>query len=206
MTSGLYPVPPPVRFGPFELDFRAGELRKHGAKVKLQDQPFQVLKILLEHAGEVVSREELRQRIWPADTFVDFDHGLNNAVKRLREALGDSSDTPEFIETVPRHGYRFIRNSGGEKNFDLAPSQSIFVLPLEDLSHDPNQEYFADGLTEALITNLAKIGALRVVSRTTAMNYKGVRRRLPEIGRELGVDWIVEGTVLRSGERVRISA
>ena len=191
-----------VRFGVFEVDLRAGELRKRGVKIKLQDQPFQILQILLERSGEVVTREEIRGRIWPADTFVDFDQGLNNAIKRLRESLGDSPDNPRFIETVPRHGYRFIGNLG----VTSGQIKSLAVLPLENLSRDPEQEYFAEGLTEALITTLAKIGELRVVSRTSAMQYKGVHKALREIARELEADAIVEGTVLRVGRRVRITA
>ena len=195
-----------VRFGPFELDQDAGELRKGGTKVRLQEQPLQILEILLGQPGKVVTREELRNQIWPSDTFVDFDHGINNAIKRLREALGDTAETPLYIETLPRRGYRFIGNIEPVAQPVSGHIQSIAVLPLENLSCDPEQEYFADGLTEALITSLAKIGALRVVSRTTAMHYKGVRRPLPQIAQELGVDGVVEGTVLRSGERVRISA
>ena len=192
----------PVRFGLFEVDLRAGELRKQGVKIKLQEQPLQILAMLLEHPGQVVTREELRSRLWPADTFVDFDHGLNKGINKLREALDDSAESPHFIETLAKRGYRFMRDLQG------SPGQirSLLVLPLENLSHDPEQEYFADGLTEELITKLAKIGALRVLSRTTAMHYKGVRKPLPEIARELQVEGVVEGTVLRSGERVRISA
>jgi TolB-like protein len=195
-----------VRFGSFELDQDAGELRREGAKVRLQEQPLQLLQILLEQPGKVIPREELRNRVWPSDTFVDFDHGINNAIKRLREALGDTAETPRYIETLPRRGYRFIGAINAVPEAVSGGIRSVAVLPLENLSGDPEQEYFADGLTEALITNLAKIGALRVVSRTTAMQYKKVRRSLPEIARELQVDGIVEGTVLRSGGRVRISA
>jgi len=195
-----------VRFGAFELDGGAGELRKEGARIRLQKQPLQILQILLEQPGKIIPREELQRRLWPSETFVDFDHGINNAIKRLREALGDTAETPRYIETVPRRGYRFI----GTVNVPAEPGasgiRSVAVLPLENLSDDPEQEYFADGLTEGLITNLAKIRALRVVSRTTAMHYKKVHRPLPEIARELQVDGIVEGTVLRSGDRVRISA
>jgi len=191
-----------IRFSDFEVDVRAGELRKQGVRVKLQDQPFQILQILLQHPSEIVTREQLRQKIWPADTFVDFDHGLYNAIKRLREALGDSAEKPRFIETLSRRGYRFIGN------IEARPGriQALAVLPLENLSRDPEQEYFADGMTEALINSLAKIGDLRVISRTSAMQYKGVRKPLREIARELEVDAIVEGTVLRSGHRVRITA
>src|SRR2546428_3808102 len=191
-----------VRFGAFELDLRASELRKQGAKVKLQEQPFQILQALLQRAGEIVTREELQQKIWPSDTFVDFDHGLYNAIKRLREALGDSAETPRFVETLSRRGYRFI----GKIECDAPRMRSLAVLPLENLSHDPQQEYFAEGLTDALITTLAKIGELRVVSRTSVMHYKGARKPLREIARELQVDAIVEGTVLRAGHRVRITA
>jgi len=186
-----------VRFGQFEMDERTGELCKDGIKVRLQAQPLQILQILLEHPGE--------KRVWPTDTFVDFDHGINNAIKRLREALGDTAETPRFVETLPRRGYRFIANLEPAKVGTGPPIKSIAVLPLENLSGDLEQEYFADGMTEALITSLAKISALRVISRTTVMHYKGVRRPLPEIARELGVQVIVEGTVLRSGEKARIS-
>jgi TolB-like protein len=162
----------------------------------------QVLQILLEQPGKLISREELQRRIWPSDTFVDFDHGINNAIKRLREALGDTAETPRYIETVPRRGYRFIGRTEGEHQ----PFRALAVLPLENLSRDPEQEYFAEGLTEALITTLAKIGELRITSRTSSMLYKGTRKALKEIARELDVDVLVEGTVLREGERVRITA
>jgi TolB-like protein/Flp pilus assembly protein TadD len=196
-----------VRFACFELDQQTGELRKEGGKCnRLQDQPLQILRILLERPGQIITRDELRHKIWPSDTFVDFDHGIYNAIKRLREALGDTAETPQYIETLPRRGYRFIGNTEVVTPVIGTRVQSLAVLPLENLSRDPEQEYFADGLTEALITSLAKIRALRVVSRTTAMHYKGIHRPLPEIARELGVDAVVEGTVLRSGRRVRITA
>jgi TolB-like protein len=202
--EGAHPSRGAVRFGVFEVDLRAGELRKRGIKVKLQDQPFQILRVLLEHSGEVVTREHLREKIWPADTFVDFDQGLNNAIKRLRETLGDSAETPRLIETIPRRGYRFIGMA--ETSSTSTHIRSLAVLPLENLSRDPEQEYFAEGLTEALITTLAKIGELRVISRTSAMQYKGVHKPLRDIARELEVDAIVEGTVLRANDRVRITA
>jgi TolB-like protein/Tfp pilus assembly protein PilF len=196
-----------VRFGDFELDQSIGELRKEGGtKIRLQEQPLQILRILLERPGKIITREELREKIWPSDTFVDFDHGINNAIKRLREALGDTAEMPRYVETLPRRGYRFIANLQVEIPVPSRVIESLAVLPLENLSGDPGQEYFADGLTEALITTLAKIRALRVVSRTTAMHYKGVHRPLPQLACELGVDAFVEGSVLRSGERVRISA
>ena len=190
------------RFSTFELDVRAGELRKQGVKISLQEQPLRILELLLANPGQLVTREELRSRLWSSNTFVDFDHGLNKAINKLREALGDSAESPRFIETLARRGYRFLGDLKGES----IQIRSLLVLPLENLSRDPEQEYFADGLTEALITNLAKVSALRVISRTTAMYYKGARKPLPEIARELGVEGIVEGTVMRSEGRVRISA
>jgi TolB-like protein/DNA-binding winged helix-turn-helix (wHTH) protein len=248
-----------IRFGDFEVDLRAGELHKHGVRIRLQDQPLKILTTLVERAGDVVSREEFRQALWPADTFVDFDHGLSAAVNKLREALCDSADHPRYVETIPRRGYRFIAevdgfaapptvaepqaqpappprtkarlrpallagsgllgvavvlvglNVGGwRERLLLRPAnahvQSIAVLPLENLSGDPSQEYFADGMTEELTTDLGKIGALRVISRTSTMRYKGNKKPLPEIARELNVDAIVEGTVARSGSRVHITA
>ena len=251
-----------VQFGVFELDLHGAELRKQGVKVKLQDQPLKVLQTLLENPGQIVSREELRQRIWPADTFVEFDQGLYSAMARLRDALGDSSDSPRFIETVARRGYRFIaplvelpeppaRQISQEAEvgpnlvdrgrlrrwigsliaglvggallvvlvlaFDIAGTRewlrtrtatirSIAVLPLENLSGDPNQEYFADGMTDELITELAQVENLRVISRTSAMHYKNTKKTLPEIARELSVDAVLEGSVARAGNRVRITA
>jgi TolB-like protein/Flp pilus assembly protein TadD len=195
-----------VRFGAYALDQQARELHKDGLRIRLQEQPLQILLLLLNHPGKIITREELRQKIWPSDTFVDFDHGINNAIKRLREALGDTAETPRYIETLPRRGYRFIGQPKVEIPASTNRIQSLAVLPLENLSRDPDQEFFADGMTEALITSLAKIRALLVTSRTSAMHYKGVHRPLREIARELSVDAIVEGTVLRSGNRVRISA
>ena len=203
-----------LRFDVFELDVRTGELRKRGVKQRLQGQPLQVLEKLLKRAGDLVTREELRTEIWAADTFVDFDHSLHNAIARVRETLGDSAESPRFIETLPRRGYRFIERvqEVGEENasprarVDAGPIQSLAVLPLDDHSSDPGHEYFADGMTEALITSLAKIKALRVISRTSAMQYKGARKSLPQIARELSVDAVIEGSVLRSGNRVRIAA
>jgi len=191
-----------IRFDDFELDLHSGELRKSGVKIKLQAQPFQILQALLERPGEVVTRDELQKRIWPSETFVDFEQGLNNAVQRIRQALGDTVETPRFVETLPRKGYRFI----GAVESKAPRIKSLAVLPLENLARDPDGDYFAEGITEALISTLAKIGELRVVSRTSVMQYKGVRKSLPEIARELNVDGILEGTVQRVGGRLRISA
>ena len=258
-----------LRFGVFDLDLRAGELRKHGLRVRLQEQPFQVLAMLLEHPGEVVTREEVQKRLWPADTFVDFDHGVNKAINKIREALGDSAQSPRFVETVARRGYRFlaeveVADAAPVRSPDLAtqpppapepphragfagklamlkdlqpalawkisvlvllllmaffgagklhswyrPSpviRSLAVLPLESLSSDASQDYFADGMTDELISDLGQIGALRVISRTSVMAYKHAHKPLPQIARELNVDAVVEGTVLRSGDQVRITA
>jgi len=238
-----------VRFGLFEVDLRAGELRKNGVKIKLQEQPFRILVSLLRQPGEVVTREELRRELWPSDTFVDFDHSLNAAVKRLRDALDDSAENPRFIETLPRHGYRFVTttvpnalqrtatssplrswglflvavtilvvavllfalDAGGlRKVLTRAATQpqirSLAVLPLSNISADPEQEYFADGMTEELIGELSRIGSLRVVSRTSVMQYKGEKKKpLPQIARELNVDAVMEGSVLCAGNRVRIA-
>ena len=249
-----------VQFGVFELDLQRAELRKQGVKVKLQEQPLKVLRVLLENPGQIVSRGELRGRVWSANTFVEFDQGLYSAMARLRDVLGDSSESPRFIETVAKRGYLFIapvsppvapnpgettRPTEGDQQdfrrhslrrwisnllagllggalllvivftFDVAgarewlrtrtaPIRSIAVLPLENLSRDPEQEYFADGMTDELITTLAQMGTVRVVSRTSVMRYKKISEPIAQVGRELSVDAVVEGTVERSGNRVRI--
>jgi TolB-like protein/DNA-binding winged helix-turn-helix (wHTH) protein/Tfp pilus assembly protein PilF len=221
-----------VRFGPFQLDLRAAELRLNGTKIKLPEQPFQILCELVEHSGAVVTREELRQRLWRSDTFVDFEHGLNTAVKRLREALGDSAENPRYIETLPRHGYRLIvpvqkpeppahtlSNDSAllvvavaagliwwlREGFRPVKIESLAVLPLENLSGNPDEEYFADGMTEALITELGKVHALRVISRQSVMHYKGTNKSVPQIARELHVDAVVEGSAMGSAGKVRIT-
>src|SRR5229473_7431069 len=145
--ADFHAAPGTVRFGSFELDFKASELRKQGTKVKLQEQPFQILQVLLQRPSEIVTREELQQKIWPSDTFVDFDHGLYNAIKRLREALGDSAETPQYVETLARRGYRFIGKIDSASIATPSPIRSLAVLPLENLSRDPEHEYFAEGLT-----------------------------------------------------------
>ncbi len=206
-----------LRFDSFELDLQAGELRKQGKKLRLQGQPFEILAALMMRAGQLVTRAELRAEIWPADTFVDFDHSLHNAVARIRETLGDSPQTPRYVETLPRRGYRFVApvetiwkagppTATGEVHYPgTGAIQSLVVLPLDDHCEDAGHEYFADGMTEALITTLAKIKALRVISRTTAMQYRGARKPLPQIARELNVAAVIEGSVLRAGNRVRIA-
>ena len=254
-----------IRFGAFELDVQSGALRKQGLKTRLPPQSFQVLQRLLERPREVVTREELRQELWPADTFVDFEMGVSSAVKKLREALGDSAENPRFVETLPRRGYRFIApvdepvaegpaepavvgavppEAGGQAAVATGdqrrlrwtrggavavaamvvvalaagawtwrrgraappPIHSLAVLPFENLTGIPEQDYFADGVTETLTTNLAQIRALRVISRTSAMQYRHATKSLPEIARELNVEAVVEGAVGRSGDRVRVTA
>ena len=257
------------RFGPYELDVRSGEIRKFGIRVKLGEQPLRILILLTECPGEMVTREELRARLWSHDTFVDFDHSLNSAIQRLRETLSDTAENARWIETVPRRGYRFVgavewSSPNGcalaevstfsstdeavehplpelpapsaqrsrffgwrwfaavvvfllaaaaiikivQRNRALAPTapiRSLAVLPLENLSGDPSQGYFADGMTDELITALAKNRALRVISRTSTMQYKGAQRPLRDIARELGVDGILEGSVERSANRVHMT-
>jgi TolB-like protein/DNA-binding winged helix-turn-helix (wHTH) protein/Flp pilus assembly protein TadD len=258
------------RFGSFEINLQSGELRKNGMRLRLSRQPFQVLAMLVEHSGDVVTREELRSKLWPSDTFVDFDHGLNNAVARIREVLDDSSDTPRYVETIPRRGYRFIgplsdapplakpgvpskviaehksahvgasraATPADEKRLALRPRwvlggavvlavlvgalviyrshraetagqpaiKSLAVLPIGNLSGDPTQEYLADGMTEELIGRLAGIHNLRVISRTSVMRFKDTQLSVPEIAKTLGVDAVVEGSVIREGSRIRVHA
>ena len=235
---------PPIRFGIFEVDRASGELRKQGVRIKLQEQPFQALLALIERPREVLTRDELQKRLWPGDTVVDFDRGLNKAINRLREALGDDADNPRFIETLPQRGYRFLAQVDTAPAEPIPPEtrhllgrrgvlamagsllavpllyvgyrfsplssrriKSLAVLPLENLSGNPSQEYFSDGMTDELIGEIARIGSLRVISRTSSMRYKGgARKSLPEIARELNVDAILEGTVAQSGQKVRITA
>jgi TolB-like protein/DNA-binding winged helix-turn-helix (wHTH) protein len=259
--------PGTARFGPYQVDVRSGEVRKFGTRIKLGEQPLRILMLLMERPGELVTREELRVQLWSDDTFVDFDHSLNSAIKRLRDVLSDTAQKSQWIETVPRRGYRFVGNvqwtrpeskpntyvaaHGKDPDTDwhvaadspAAPPlprlawhfkwrfvsallvvllaagaltkiilgkpaiviRSLAVLPLQNLSGDSSQEYLADGITDELITALAKNRFLRVVSRTSAMQYKGVRRPIREIARELSVDGILEGSVTRSGNRVHMT-
>ena len=203
-----------LRFADYEADARAGELRRQGVRVKLQVQPFQVLLFLLERAGEVVTREELQKRIWPVDTFVDFDQGLNNAVKKLREALCDAADRPRFIETLSKRGYRFIgevEESPGISRAIPGPLastavDSIAVLPFTSMSPDPADEFFADGMTEEIINALAQIEQLHVVARTSAFSFKGKYIDVRSVGKQLNVRNILLGSVRRAGNELRITA
>jgi TolB-like protein/DNA-binding winged helix-turn-helix (wHTH) protein len=233
-------------FGLFELCLAAGQLRREGNLVHLQEQPLQLLALLVQRPGELVGRDEIRQELWPQDTFVEFDDSVNHAIKKVREALGDSAANPSFIETVPRQGYRFIApvrvpeteekdHTSVVKHRADAPRvgwlvlliaiatgclaffalrsrartpqiRSLAVLPLANLSGDSSQEYFSDGVTEAIITDVGKIRGIRVISRTSVMQFKGGKAPLPQIARDLGVDALVEGGIVRNGSRVRITA
>src|SRR6202167_4668633 len=246
-------------FGPYHADTVGLELRKSGIRIRLQPKPFQVLTVLLGRAGQTVSREELKKLLWAPDIFVDFDHGLNTAVNKIREALSDSAEEPRYIETLP-NGYRFIGEiseqfeqpsvttaslplsllahadpkreisrrrrylAGGvglacliavvfwvfhipRKVFGISsPIQSLAVLPLKNLSGDPSQEYFSDSMTDELITQLAKISSLKVPSAASVVRYKNTSASASEISRDLKVDACVEGGVVRTGDKIRVTA
>ena len=240
----------PLRFGVFELNAVTGELRKSGHTVRLRPQAAKILVLLAFRPGQLVTREELREKIWGNETFVDFEHGLNLCIGEVRAALGDDADTPRYVETLPRRGYRFIApiqgstittpvaaalrpfpwraaallvviavasaialtvTNPGEWRTRLfggpaKPVRTIAVLPLQNLSGDAAQDYFADGMTEALTTDLARIESLQVISRTSANQYKAAKKSLPAIAREFHADAVVEGSVQRSGGRVRVTA
>ncbi len=199
-----------VRFGSYEVDLSAGQLRKRGVRINLRDQSFQVLASLLEHPGEVVTREELQHRLWHEGVFVDFENNLNTAVARLRAALCDSSDHPRFIETLPRRGYRFmarVSEMPAVRQQTPALRVRLVVLPFVNLSGDPGQDYFSDAMTDEIITALASLAPeqLAVIARTTAMRYKGSRKDVARIGRELDVDYVVEGGVRRTADQVAVN-
>lgn len=201
-----------VRFGAFEADLAAGELRKQGLRVRLPHQVFQILAMLLDRPGEIITRHEFRTRLWPENTFVDFEHGLNKAINRLRCALNDSASNPRFVETIARRGYRLIIPVSGRE--ELRPKSEamsrirLAVLPFENLSPDPDQEFFSDGLTEEMISQLGRLSPARlgVIARTSAMRYKRTEKRIDQIGQELNLDYILEGSVRRAENRLRITA
>jgi TolB-like protein len=190
-----------IRFGAFELDVHAGELRKQGLKVRLQEQPLRILQMLVSNPGELVSREELRAALWPSNSYLDFDQGLNRAINKLREALGDSAEGPRFIETLAKRGYRFLHPMT-----NAVPEASIAVLPFLNLSTDPENELFADGMTEEIISTLSHIKNIHVVARTSSFSFKGKHLDLRSIGQQLNVRTILEGSVRRSGDRLRITS
>lgn len=261
------------RFGPYEVSVRSREVHKHGTKIRLRPQAFQVLLLLLERAGDVVTREELRNGVWSADTFVDFEHGLNTAIKELRGQLSDSATEPRYIETLPKLGYRLIYPVETEQETPAVPvdeppvalesqppvevpelsattSKSFLwkwaaaavaiaigaavwitiakwqrksptqtatgpkspvllaVLPFDNLTGDESQEYFSDGLTEELIAQIGRLGSQEfgVIARTSVMHYKHSGAKTDQIGRELGVRYLVEGSVRRDSNQVRINA
>jgi TolB-like protein len=202
-----------AHFGPFDVEAR--ELRKAGHRIRLQEQPFQILLMLVESPGGVVLREEIRSRLWPDDTVVEFDHSINAAVKRLRDALRDSAKKPRYIQTVARRGYRFVcavKRPDGElarasgQPALAAGTPSIAVLPFTDMSGDRENEYFSDGPAEEIINKLTRVPGLRVIARTSAFAFKGKRKAIREIARALGVNNILEGSVRRAGSRLRIIA
>lgn len=207
-----------IRFGAFELDAANGELRKAGVALKIHPQPLRVLRLLAERPAEIVTRDEIQHCLWGDNAFVDFERGINFCVNQIRATLGDDAEKPRYVETLRRRGYRFI----APVRIDAAPTapaarerisegstdrgfRSLAVLPFENLCGDPSQDYFADGMTEALLTELGKISAMRVISRQSMMRYEGTKKSVPQIARELMVDAVVEGSVLRVGDRVRVS-
>lgn len=197
---------PVVRFGTFEVNLDSRELRKHGMRIRLEEKPFQILELLLERAGHVVSRRTLREKLWP-DTVVGYEHGLNTAVNKLRDLLGDSARSPRFIETLPRVGYRFIAPVGTPAEAALAAKKILLVLPFENLCGDCEQEYFVEGLTEEMISQLGQLNPkkLGVIARTSAVQYKATKKSIGEMAAELHVDCVLEGSVRCNGRRVRIT-
>lgn len=198
-----------VRFGSYEADLDSGQLRKHGVRIRLRQQSFEVLTCLVEHPGELVTREDLQRRLWSDEVCVDFENSLNTAVAQLRQVLGDSADHPHYIETFPRRGYRLIADvfAPPESPESKQSRTRLLVLPFQNLSGDATQEYFSDAMTDEIITALAGIMPehLAVIARTTAMRYKGSHKDLSRIGRELRADHVVEGGILRSDDRIGIN-
>ena len=205
-ASHKAPVHEFVRFGIFELDLRSSELRRKGVKVKLQQQPFEILRLLVAHPGQFVSRESIQKTLWPDNYFVDFEGSINTAMMKLRRALREDANSPTYIETVARNGYRWIAPIIGDAPAQSNGIRAIAILPLQDLSGIPDSEYFVDGLTDALITEMAQRSELHVVSRMTTVRYKHSQQSMQQIAKELNVQAVVEGSILRSGDRIRVSA
>src|SRR5580698_8660826 len=175
-----------VRFGAFEVDLEGRRLLKRGIPITLREQSFQVLAALMERPGEVVTREELRQRLWSSDTFVDFEVALNSAVSRLRDALGDSANSPSFIETIPKRGYRFV--------VPIPKRPAVAVMPFVNQTADAKDAYLSDGLADELIRVLSRIDGLRVTAGSVVYRFKGQRCDARQVGRELGVEAVLEGS------------
>jgi TolB-like protein/tetratricopeptide (TPR) repeat protein len=186
-----------LHFGAFEVDLEGRRLLKMGVPITLREQSFQVLAALMERPGEIVTREELRRRLWSSDTFVDFEVALNSAVSRLRDALGDSANSPSVIETIPKRGYRFV--------VPIAKRPAVAVMPFVNQTADAKDDYFSDGLTDELIRVLSRIDGLRVTARSVTFRFKGQPSDARQVGRELGVEAVLEGSVWRSGDRIRIT-
>jgi len=210
-TSGHLPSAK-VRFGPFELDLDTGELRKHGYRLRLQEQPFRVLACLVAHAGEIVSREALCQSVWSNEYFVDFEHGLNYCVNQIRSVLDDDPKKPRFIETLSKRGYRFIGEL--EDAASVAPVSvaseklriRIAVLPFRDLSQDGSQEYLAQGISDGVISELAQLKSVRIIARTSVQKFKSRHFYSPKVAEALGVDLIVEGSIIEGNGVLQVTA
>jgi TolB-like protein/Tfp pilus assembly protein PilF len=197
----------------FELNLKERELRKEGKIVKLQEKPLQLLLLLLENPRESISREQIRQQLWSPDTFVEFDDGLNHAVKKLRRALGDSAAEPRFIETLPGRGYRFLvpvhiisdSHGIGTVKSNRAESAALAVLPFVNLTSDPENEYFGDGLAEEILNALTRLPGIRVAARASAFRFRGPAHDLEHIANTLKVQTMLTGSVRRASERVRVT-
>ena len=192
-----------VAFGPFELDLETGELRRSGRVSRLPPQPATVLCQLVSNAGKLVSRDDIRRRLWGDSTFVDYDVGVDSCINRIRQVLGDNAQSPRFVETLPRRGYRFLAPVQRQRPF---PEPTLAVLPFANHNADPARDYFADGVTDVLITELARMPSVRVLSRQSILHLTGSRKTLTEIADDLGVDGVVQGAVLQEGMRVRVTA
>lgn len=199
----MTPNPGRVAFGAFELDLESGELSRSGRPLRLRPQPMRVLCLLVGQAGKAVTREEIRRLLWGESTFVDYDVGVDYCVHRIRNVLGDDAQAPRFVETLPGRGYRFIAPVTRQRVF---AEPTLAVLPFANLNRDPDRDYFADGVTDALITELARIPTVRVISRQSVLHLKGSHLKLDEIARDIGADAIVEGAVLHEGDKVRLTA
>ncbi len=198
-----------LRFGSFEIDTDSRELRKRGLRLRLQEKPFQVLELLLERPGEVVTREELRDKLWPG-VFVGFDRNLNTAINTLRYTLGDSARSPRFIETCQRRGYRFIAPVEGLGNGDRKEASAeeafdtVAVLPFRGEGKDPQLEYFIDGLTESLIDALSQLPGIRVMARSTVARFMNGELDPCEVGRQLSVCAVITGSLFKHIEMLGV--